>query len=170
MSGIIGHTMYAMLGAKAAAHRRLPVSAIIERNFASYLAGSYLGSDIQTLPAAVCEDTGKKVGYGSLIPEVSPITGGKVKPWKLAFKGTEYTPREIHRLFYGRSHLVFGWPKGAIAHAIPWESVPGYVADAIDDAIELSGPGHRKIAYILGWSDPRGWRFTDQIGQAWNPP
>ena len=48
MSGTIGHTMYAMLGAKAATQRRLAIGAIIRRHWPSYLAGSYLGCDVQT--------------------------------------------------------------------------------------------------------------------------
>ena len=52
MSGIIGHTTYAILAAKAAARHGLPVAPILQRHQASSLAGSYLGSDVQTLPAA----------------------------------------------------------------------------------------------------------------------
>ena len=66
MSGIVGHTMYAILAAKAATQRRLPVAPLIGRHWASYLAGSYLGCDIQTMPEAVCVDTGKEVGYGTV--------------------------------------------------------------------------------------------------------
>lgn len=53
MSGIVGHMMYAVLGEKAARQRKLPVAPIIQRHYASYLCGSYLGCDIQTLPEAV---------------------------------------------------------------------------------------------------------------------
>ena len=58
MSGIIGHSMYAVLGAQATAQRGSPVPPIIARHFTSYLAGAYLGSDIQTMPEAICVDTG----------------------------------------------------------------------------------------------------------------
>ena len=109
MSGIIGHTTYAILAAKAAAHHRLPIAPILQRHCASYLAGSYLGSDVQTLPAAVCQDTGEEVGYCAARITESPITGGPVTPWKLSLEGTQYLPLEIHRRFYGRAHLVFGW-------------------------------------------------------------
>ena len=53
MSGIIGHAMYAILAAKAASHRRLSVAPLIGRHWANYLAGSYLGCDIQTMPEAL---------------------------------------------------------------------------------------------------------------------
>jgi hypothetical protein len=33
MSGIIGHSMYAILGVKAAAHRELPVAPVATRHF-----------------------------------------------------------------------------------------------------------------------------------------
>lgn len=54
MSGIIGHTAYAMLAAKAAEARRLPIVPAIRRHFPTYLAGVLFGCDIQTVPNAVC--------------------------------------------------------------------------------------------------------------------
>ena len=93
MSGIIGHTMYAILAEKAAWERKLPIAPLIQRNYSSYLAGAYLGCDVPTLPAAICVDTGKKVGYGSLKLERSPLTGGKVTPWTLEYKGKEVYAR-----------------------------------------------------------------------------
>jgi len=39
MSGIIGHTMYAVLAAK---NRNLPIVPLIHRNYASYLCSAYL--------------------------------------------------------------------------------------------------------------------------------
>ncbi|HEY6170358.1 MAG TPA: hypothetical protein VI454_20165 [Verrucomicrobiae bacterium] len=151
MSGIIGHSMYAVLGAKAAAQRKLPVAPIAMRHFASYLAGAYLGSDIQTMPEAICVDTGREVGYGTVPLEKSPITGGAVRPWKLKHDGREYTPREIHELFYGRAHLVFGWSKADREHAVPWDHLPDYFADVVEDTFELFGPSERTLAYVFGW-------------------
>lgn len=151
MSGIIGHSMYAVLGWKAAAQRGLPVAPIAGRHFASYLAGAYLGSDIQTMPQAVCVDTGREVGYGTVPMDRSPVTGGPVRDWKLRFEGREYTPREIHSLFYGRAHLVFGWSQEEREHAVPWDHLPDYFADVIADAREFFGPGERTLAYLLGW-------------------
>ena len=153
MSGIVGHVMYGILGAKAALARKLPVAPLIHRHFASYLAGTYLGCDVQTMPEAVCVDTGQEVGYGTATLEKSPLTGGPVKPWKLKFGDAEYTPRDIHRMFYGRAHLVFGWHKTAIEHAVPWDHLPDYVADVAGDAVELFGPGERPLAYLFGWAN-----------------
>ena len=73
--------MYAVLAEKAAAKRKLSIVPVLRRNYASYLCGAYLGCDIQTLPEAVCLDTGLEVGYGTAPLKHSPITGGKVKPW-----------------------------------------------------------------------------------------
>src|SRR5262245_18641323 len=109
MSGLVGHTMYGLLGLKAAAARKLSVVPVAASHLASYLAGAYLGSDIQTMPEAVCVDTGREVGYGTVPLEKSPITGGAVRPWTLKHGDRSYTPREIHEQFYGRSHVVFGW-------------------------------------------------------------
>lgn len=150
MSGIVGHTMYAVLAAKAAAAHRLPIAPVMARNRASYLAGAYLGCDIQTMPEAVCVDTGREVGYGTVPLAKSPITGGMVRPWKLASGGAEYTPRQVHAMFYGRAHLVFGWSGPQARFSIPWDHLPDYVALAAEDARDLFGPGERPLAYVLG--------------------
>lgn len=151
MSGLVGHTMYAVLGAKAAAGRRLAVAPIVHRHWASYLAGAYLGADIQTMPEAVCVDTGQDVGYGTVPLEKSPLTGGPVRPFVLKFGGHEYTPRDIHRLFYGRSHLTFGWDRPERSATLPWEHLPDYGSAVAEDALRLFGPGERPLAYALGW-------------------
>ena len=151
MSGIIGHATYAVLAAKAAEEHRLPVAPIINRHYASYLAGSYLGCDVQTLPEAVCLDTGQEVGYGTAPLAESPITGGPVRPWKLRFQEAEYTPYDIHRLFYGRSHLVFGWSGDERGQTLAWDDLPRYFAAVIGDAVRLFGPGRRPLAYLFGW-------------------
>ena len=151
MSGVVGHMMYAMLGARVAEHRRLPIVPVIKRHYASYLCGSYLGCDIQTLPAATCDQSGEPVGYGSQVPEQSPLTGGPVTPWKLQFEGSEYTPRDIHSMFYGRSHLTFGWNSQQREYALPWDQLPDYLAMVAGDALTLFGDGHRQLAYVLGW-------------------
>ncbi|MFV1994193.1 MAG: hypothetical protein ACC661_02055 [Verrucomicrobiales bacterium] len=151
MSGIIGHTTYAMLAAKAADARRLSVAPVIARHYSSYLAGSYLGCDVQVMPAAICVDTGEGVGFGSLALERSPITGGEVRPWTLSFDGREYLPREIHETFYGRSHLILGWKAKNKELAVPFAQLLDYLADASGDTIELFGQQERSLAYLLGW-------------------
>lgn len=151
MSGIIGHTMYAILGGKAARHRRLPIAPLIHRHYASYLCAAYLGCDIQTMPEAVCVDTGQDVGYGTAPLESSPLTGGEVRPWTLTHAGSTYRPRDIHRMFYGRSHLVFGWSTAERRETVPWDHLPDYCAAVVRDAVELFGPGERQLAYLFGW-------------------
>lgn len=151
MSGIIGHSMYAVLGAKAAAQRRLPVAPITTRHFATYLAGAYLGSDIQTMPEAVCVDTGREVGYATAPLAKSPLTGGAVRLWTLRHEGREHTTREIFDLFYGRAHLVFGWSKVDREHTVPWDHLPDYFADVVEDTFELFGANERTLAYVFGW-------------------
>lgn len=151
MSGLVGHVMYAVLGAKAAEHRKLPLASVIHRHFATYLAGSYLGCDIQTLPEAVCIDTGQEVGYGTVPIEKSPLTGGAVRPWFIELEAKRYTARDVHSLFYGRAHVVFGFSRGERELAVPWDHLPDYAALACRDARELFGPGERPLAYALGW-------------------
>ena len=151
MSGIIGHVMYAVLGAKAAAQRQLPLAPLIARHWSSYLAGSYLGCDIQTMPEAICVDTGKEVGYGTVPLSKSPLTGGKVRPFYLDFAGHQYRPTDIHEAFYGRAHLTFGWSKAERALVLPWEHLPDYCAAVVGDTLDLYGPGERPLAYVLGW-------------------
>ncbi len=151
MSGIIGHVTYAVLAEKAAAARKLPVVPVIRRHFSSYLCGAYLGCDVQTVPAAICLDTGEGVGHGTQKLERSPLTGGPVKPWTLSLEGREITPREIHETLYGRAHLILGWPARTRELAIGLGDFLDYLADVAGDALELFGPGHRPLAYVLGW-------------------
>ena len=151
MSGVIGHVMYAILGARASRQRNLAISSIIERHFDSYLAGSYLGCDIQTLPEAICIDTGQRVGYGTVPLQKSPLTGGPVRPWSLTHEGRTYRPRDIHRLFYGRAHIVFGWTRADLAHTVPWDHLADYAANVVTDALTYFAPGERQLAYLFGW-------------------
>ncbi len=151
MSGIIGHTMYALLGARASAQRDLPVARIAHRHLSSYLCGAYLGADVGTIPSVICQDTGIPVGYGSERIIKSPLTGGSVKPWILNLGKEQFTPREIHNLFYGRAHVAFGWAAKDKGLAIPWEKLPQYFAAVIRDARQFHGSGERQLAYSFGW-------------------
>ncbi len=137
MSGIIGPVVYAALAAQDARRRGSPAAAVIDRHFAAYLAGAYLGCDIQTMPEAVCADTGREVGYGTVPLDRSPLTGGPVRPFTLTFGGRRYTPYDIHRLFYGRSHLTFGWQDGESACRVPWEALPAYFGRVAEDCAAL---------------------------------
>lgn len=152
MSGIVGHVTYALLAARAARARKLPLVSLIHDHFPSYLAGSYLGCDIQTLPEAVCQDTGLEVGYGTAPLQKSPLTGGPVTPWTFRFHDTVYTPYDVHRMFYGRSHLIFGWNKEERELALPWSHLAAYVADVANDAVEQFAWEERQLAYMLGWA------------------
>ncbi len=151
MSGIVGHSLYAVLGLKAAAQRKLPLVNLARRHFASCVAGAYIGSDIQVMPEAICVDTGREVGFGTVPLEKSPITGGAVRQFKLATPGGALTPREVHERFYGRAHLVFGFVQKDKSFHVPWDHLPDYFAAVFDDAFDLFGPGERQLAYALGW-------------------
>jgi len=82
----------------------------------------------------------------------SPITGGAVRPWEIEFEGQSYRPRDIHSLFYGRAHIVFGWRDEDQRQAIAWDDIPDYIASVVSDAIGLFGPSRRQLAYIFGWA------------------
>ena len=151
MSGIIGHTTYAILAAKASEARGLPIAPLIRRHLSTYLCGAYLGCDVQTMPAAVCVDSGEEVGHGPGKVDKSPITGGAVRPWKFPFEDREIPPRDLHFQFYGRAHLFIGWSKEDQGIAIPLSKWLDYAADVAGDALELFGPGERSLAYVLGW-------------------
>lgn len=151
MSGLVGHTMYALLGLKAAQQRKLPLARIAQQHFASFVAGAYIGSDVRTMPEAVCIDTGREVGYGTVPLEKSPITGGEVRPFKLETPDGELTPRDVHERFYGRAHLVFGFTVREKSLHVPWDHLPDYFAAVCDDVFDLFGPGERPLAYVLGW-------------------
>jgi hypothetical protein len=150
MSGIFGHTMYAILASKAAEERKLPIWPIVNRHFSSYLAGSYLGSDVQVVPAAVIKESGEEIGFCAA--RVGDEARGKpYVPWRLEFDGREHTPMELYLQFYGRAHLLFGWRKEEEDKTIEWDQLPSYLAAVAGDALELFGPGHRQLAYVLGW-------------------
>ncbi len=151
MSGIVGHTLYALLGLRAAEARNLPVAAMLRHHLAGYLAGAYLGCDIQAMPEAICVETSEEVGFGTVPVEKSPYTGGPVRPFYLSVRGVQFTPRQIHELFYGRSHLVLGWRKEERQLAVPWDRLPAYFASVVSDALDSYGPGERPIAYVFGW-------------------
>ena len=91
--------MYALLGLRCAQAQELPIARVLSRHLPSYLCGAYLGCDVGTVPAAVCQDTGQPVGYGASKVTRSPLTGGLVEPWTLSFDGREIEPREIHDRF-----------------------------------------------------------------------
>ncbi len=148
MSGIIGHTLYAELTLREVARRRLPFTEIIQKHRSSFHAGAYLGSDIQVMPEAVCVDTGKEVGFGTVPLERSPITGGLVKQFKLTTPTGPITATQAHARFYGRSHLVFGWNTADKELRVPWDHLPDYFAAVIDD---LDRHEEGSLAYTLGW-------------------
>ncbi len=150
MSGIFGHTMYAILASKAAEERKLPIWPVVHRHFSSYLAGSYLGSDVQVMPAAVVTASGEEIGFCAAA--VGAEAGGEpYTPWRLEFEGRQHAPRELYNLFYGRAHLLFGWSEQDRDKKLEWSQLPSYLAGVAGDALELFGPGHRQLAYVLGW-------------------
>jgi hypothetical protein len=151
MSGIVGHTLYALLGLRAAEARKLPVTALLGHHLASYLAGAYLGCDIQAMPEAICVETGEEVGFGTVPVEKSPYTGGPVRPFRLSVRGAAFTPRQIHEVFYGRSHVVLGWRQEDRRFAVPWDGLPNYFADVVRDGLDSYGPGERPLVYVFGW-------------------
>ena len=151
MSGVVGHSLYAVLALKAAEARGNPLAGIVRRHRASYLAGAYLGCDIQTLPAAQGLRTGAESGYAKLGAGIKTLNGEPVRQWKLESAGTSYSPGEIHSFFYGRAHLILGWPAAQRDRAIPVDHLPDYFAAVVDDAIDLFEPGERKLAYVFGW-------------------
>jgi hypothetical protein len=151
MSGFIGHAVYAALAVERAELRGSDFAPLARRHWANFLAGSYLGCDIQTMPEAICADTGREVGYGTVSLDRSPITGGAVRPYRFRFGGETYTPRQIYDLFYGRSHLVFGWSAAERTWTLPWDHLAEYCTLVWHDAAELFGPSDRPRAYVLGW-------------------
>lgn len=151
MSGLAGHTLYAFLALRQAEEWTPSVVPLLRRHLASYLAGAYIGADIQVMPEVVCVDTGKELGFGTVPVTESPFTGGPVRPWYLEHDGNRYRPSDIHRLFYGRSHLIFGWAQEMAGLKVPWDSLVRYAACVIRDW-EAGGSGRDSgLAWIFGW-------------------
>ncbi|MGB0739033.1 MAG: hypothetical protein ACPGXX_03100 [Planctomycetaceae bacterium] len=151
MSGIVGHTMYAILAQRHLRQHGASLADLLQRNRDVYLNAAYLGCDIQTLPEAICVDTGKEVGYGTVPLSASPLTGGPVRPWTLKFAGSELTPRDIHRRFYGRTHLLFGWSPAEKQLSVPWDHLPDYVSLVARDGLQRGPNREAVIAWITGW-------------------
>ena len=151
MSGVIGHVMYAMLGAKAAEQRSLPIAPLLRRHEASYLCGAYLGADIQTLPNGTDVETGLPFGYGTLPPSVTERNGRPIHPYELVHEEKTYSSRTVTDLFYGRSHLTLGWTAADLSLTVPWDHLPDYAAAVIADVPRIHGPGERPIAFLFGW-------------------
>jgi hypothetical protein len=150
MSGIVGHTTYALLTLREALQRKLRSAPLALRHYSSFLAGAYLGSDVQTMPSVVCTETKEEAGYGSIPYGNCP--GATFRPWTLSHEGRDYTPKEIHERFYGRSHLIFGYTAAEQSQRLPWQQLPAYFAACIEDAMDFYGPSERTLAYILGWT------------------
>lgn len=151
MSGIVGHSLYALLALKEAERRALPITKTLRTHLPSFVAGAYLGSDIQTMPEAVCVDTGREVGYGTVPLEKSPLTGGAVKPFLLQTPSGPLSPRQVHDQFYGRAHLVFGFTVREKSLHVPWDHLPDYFAAVTDDALDHWKAAPRTLAYVMGW-------------------
>jgi hypothetical protein len=151
MSGLVGHSMYGILALQMAEEKKLPVAPALRQHLASYLAGAYIGCDIQVMPEAICVDTGREVGFGTVPLTKSPLTGGGVKPWTMTHEGRQYRPTEIHQLFYGRSHLVFGWHGDDAKLAVPWDHLADYCALVVRDWRGLGEPTDRGLAWLFGW-------------------
>lgn len=148
MSGIIGHTLYAELALREAVRQKHRWAGMMQAHRASFHTGAYLGSDIQVMPEAVCVDTGKEVGFGTVPLERSPITGGAVRQFRLATPDGPLTATRVHERFYGRAHLVFGWTQAEKELRVPWDHLPEYFAAVIAD---IDSKDERALAYTLGW-------------------
>ena len=148
MSGIIGHTLYAELALRECVRRKQRWAAALQKHRASFHAGAYIGSDIQVMPEAVCVDTGKDVGFGTVPLERSPITGGPVRRFRLDTVDGPLTATQVHEHFYGRSHLVFGWTHTEKELRVPWDHLPEYFAAVITD---LDPAQEHSLVYTLGW-------------------
>lgn len=151
MSGVIGHVMYAVLGAKAVSARNLPIAPLLHRHEATYLCGAYLGADIQTLPNGTDLATSLPFGYGTLPASVTVRDGRDIRPYQLIHDGRTYDSRTLTDLFYGRSHLTLGWTATDLGLSVPWDHLPDYAAAVIEDTPRIHGPGERAIAYLFGW-------------------
>jgi hypothetical protein len=134
---------------------------LLKRHYASYLAGAYLGSDIQIMPEAVCLETGKEFGFGAVPAPESLFTGGPVHLGVLEHGGNRYRPGEIHRLFYGRSHLVFGWPKKSAHLKVCWDKLARYAACVIKDWRALGRSSESGLAWCFVWLVHVGHRRGD---------
>ena len=151
MSGLAGHTLYAILALRQAEDWTPSLVPLLRRHYVSYLAGAYMGADIQIMPEAVCVETGREVGFGTVPVTESPLTGGAVRPWHLQHDGVQLRPGQIHKLFYGRSHLIFGWSKELGHLRVPWDELTKYAVCVVKDWLASASYTESGLAWIYGW-------------------
>lgn len=151
MSGIIGHLTYAILAHQIVLERAPQIARLISDHQDSYLAGAYLGADVMTLPGGKCPECGGEYGYGGDFSRSCPKDQCPLHAYTLTFHGVTYTPQEIHRMFYGRSHLLFGWRNGQAKFGLQWSQLPSYFEAAITDTFAFYTQPERRVAYVMGW-------------------
>jgi len=159
MSGIIGHLTYAILAHQKIAKRSPHIAQLIDKHQSSYLAGSYLGADIMTLPSGRCPECGEEYGYGGSFFANCPKDQIPLNEYTLTFNDVTYKPREIYRIFYGRSHLLFGWYNGQDKFGLQWPELASYFESVIYDTFAFYTQPDRQVAYVMGW-------ITHVIGDA----
>ena len=143
---------YAILALEEMKARGLSCAGLIERHVPSYLAGTYLAADVMTLPGGYCRQCGEEYGYSSSRPEKCPVDGAAVEPYLLGHEGEQYSPKEILRRFYGRSHLTFGWHvEDEKCLVIRWEELPDYLGACLVDCTEFYPLKEQSRSYVLGW-------------------
>jgi hypothetical protein len=145
MSGIVGHITYALLSHRKSQEHRLSCAAIISQHFDHYLSGAYLGVDIMTLPGGVCPECGQEWGYCASMPKTCPDDGAPLTPYVLNHAGESYPSIDIHRAYYGRTHLIFGWHQDEHL-CMTWDDLPEFFGACLADANE---PAEK--AYVLGF-------------------
>jgi len=145
MSGIVGHLTYALLSHRKALERQLRCAAIISQHLGHYLSGAYLGADIMTLPGGACPECGQEWGYCASIPKDCPDDGSPLTPYSLEHKEEIYPSVEIHNIFYGRTHLIFGWQQDKHL-SLKWDDLPEFLGACLADTDSASGQ-----AYVLGF-------------------
>ena len=151
MSGIIGHLTYAILGRQAVLEKAPQIALLIDEHLDSYLAGAYFGADIMTLPGGRCIVCGGEYGYGGNHPDRCPEDHIPLHPYTLTFDGVSYKPQRIHRMFYGRSHLLFGWQKEQAKFRLEWSQLPDYFEAVVADTFNFYRRPERRVAYVMGW-------------------
>ncbi len=152
MSGIVGHSMYAVLGLKAAdaaktspgRDRPATFRQLRRRRLSRQRHSGHAGSGLRghgprgglrhragwrkaRSPAAPCASSG------------SPLRTARSPRIRCTNDST------------GARTSCSAGPKSDEALRVPWDHLPDYFAAVIDDAFELFGPGERPLAYALGW-------------------
>ena len=143
--------MYAILGAQEAEKRKLPIGGILRAHPARLPLRCLSGLRYSDHARGDLRGYRARDWLWNSPVEAEPDHRRKGVAMGIAAWWQELSTAEIHHLFYGRTHVVFGWQRKDREHTVPWDHLGDYCADAVRDALLIYKANDRSLAYLFGW-------------------